>query len=327
MQKEKKIVSQSSANKCPECGSSNFIHDYDTGETVCGDCGLVLSELMIDKGPEWRAYTREEKIARSRVGAPTTYSIHDKGLSTTIGGPFGVYRDAFGKKLPLKTRLQMWRLRKWQTRSRVQSSTERNLTQATTELNRLCDRLSIPDLVKERAAIIYRKALRQRLIRGRSIETMVAAALYAACRDSGIPRTLKEIAGEDRENRNIIARYYRLLLREFDLQMPISDPVDCISKIAETVGISGKTQGLAVRILREAQAKRISIGKGPMGLAAAALYIACLLTDEKNTQREIADVAKVTEVTIRNRYKKLAERLGLKIPSKSEKTRSFLFWA
>jgi transcription initiation factor TFIIB len=128
-------------DKCPECGSKNLVHDYDTGETICGDCGLVLYEQMLDKGPEWRAFTHEEKTSRSRVGMPTSYSVHDKGLSTTISQ---VDRDAFGRKLPLSTRLQMWRLRKWQIRSRVHSSNDRNLAQAMGELDRLSGKVYIP---------------------------------------------------------------------------------------------------------------------------------------------------------------------------------------
>ncbi len=148
------------SDKCAECGSENLVHDYDTGETVCGDCGLGSIEQMMDKGPEWRAFTQEEKASRSRVGVPTSYSVHDKGLSTAISQ---VDRDAFGRKLPLSTRLQMWRLRKWQIRSRVHSSIDRNLAQAMAELDRLSDKVYIPPPIKEKAAVVYRKALRQRL--------------------------------------------------------------------------------------------------------------------------------------------------------------------
>ena len=129
---------------------------------------------MLDKGPEWRAFTQEEKTSRSRVGMPTSYSIHDKGLSTTISQ---VDRDAFGRKLPLSTRLQMWRLRKWQIRSRVHSSNDRNLAQAMAELERLSSKVSISPPIKEKAAVIYRKALDKTLVRGRSINSIAAAAL------------------------------------------------------------------------------------------------------------------------------------------------------
>jgi transcription initiation factor TFIIB len=298
-------------DKCPECGSSNLIHDYDTGETVCGDCGLVLYEQMMDKGPEWRAFTQEEKASRSRVGVPTSYSVHDKGLSTAISQ---VDRDAFGRKLPLSTRLQMWRLRKWQIRSRVHSSIDRNLAQAMAELDRLSDKVYIPPPIKEKAAVTYRKALDKGLVRGRSIAAIAAAALYAACRGSGTPRTLREIAEASLVDKKDVARCYRLLLRELDVHMPIADPLTYVSKIAERTGISGKTQGIAIQILREARKKRAAAGKDPMGLAAAALYIACLQNNEKKTQKDIAEAAGVTEVTVRNRYKTLKKQLSLELP-------------
>ena len=311
MLSKRRVVPQRFADKCPECGSANLVHDYDTGETVCGDCGLVLHDQMMDKGPEWRAFTQEEKESRSRVGIPTSFSVHDKGLSTAIGR---VDRDAFGRKLPLQTRLQMWRLRKWQIRSRVHSSVDRNLAQAMAELDRLSDKSYIPPSVKEKAAVIYRKALDKGLVRGRSIAAIAAASLYAACRDTGTPRTLREIAEASLVDKKDVARCYRLLLRELGVQMPIADPLTYISKIAERTGISGKTQGLAIQILSDAKRRRAAAGKDPMGLAAAALYLACLQNNEKKTQKDIAEAAGVTEVTVRNRYKSLKRQLGLAVP-------------
>ncbi len=309
--KEVPKTHQRLADKCPECASKNLVHDYDTGETICGACGLVLYEQMLDKGPEWRAFTQEEKTSRSRVGMPTSYSIHDKGLSTTISQ---VDRDAFGRKLPLSTRLQMWRLRKWQIRSRVHSSSDRNLAQAMSELDRLSGKVSISPPIKEKAAVIYRKALDKGLVRGRSISAIAAAALYAACRKSGTPRALREIAEASLVDKKDVARCYRLLLQELDFHMPIADPLTYVSKIAEKNGVSGKTQGVAIAILREARRKRVVAGKDPMGLAAAALYIACVQHNEKITQKDIAEAAGVTEVTVRNRYKALKIQLNLEIP-------------
>jgi transcription initiation factor TFIIB len=310
--KEGSKVHQHLVDKCPECASKNLVHDYDTGETICGACGLVLYEQMLDKGPEWRAFTQEEKTSRSRVGSPTSYSIHDKGLSTTISQ---VDRDAFGKKLPLSTRLQMWRLRKWQIRSRVHSSTDRNLAQAMAELERLSSKVNISPPIREKAAVIYRKALDKGLVRGRSINSVGAAALYAACRKSGSPKTLREIAEASLVYKKDVARCYRLLLKELDFHMPISDPLTYISKIAEKNGVSGKTQGAAIAILRDAKQKRFSAGKDPMGMAAATIYIACVQNKEKITQKDIAEAAGVTEVTVRNRYKALKRQLNLEIPN------------
>jgi transcription initiation factor TFIIB len=302
---------QITVKKCPECGSTNLIHDYDTGETICGKCGLVVQDVMMDKGPEWRAFTQEEKESRSRVGIPTSYSVHDKGLSTSIDR---IDRDAFGRKLPLSTRLQMWRLRKWQIRSRVHSSIDRNLAQAMTELDRLSSKVSAPSAVKEKAALIYRKALDEGLVRGRSIAAIAAASLYAACRITGTPRSLREIAEASLVGKKDIARCYRLLLRKLSLHIPIADPMIYVTKIARRADISGKIQAEAVKILKEARRRHVSAGKDPMGLAAAALYIACKQMSEKKTQKEIADAAGVTEVTVRNRFKTLKRQLDINLP-------------
>lgn len=295
---------------CLECGSSDLVEDFDLGEVICHHCGLVLSEHAINRGPEWRAFTKEERDERGRVGLPTSFSIHDKGLSTVIDR---VNRDAYGRQLPLATRLEMLRLRKWQIRTRVHSSADRNLAQAMADLDRLTDKLHIPNPIKERAAVIYRKALESGLVRGRSIAAIAAASLYAACRLSETPRTLKDLSAATRIRKKDVARCYRLLVRELDLRMPVEDPVKCVSKIATKVDISMPTQRRAMGIINEARRIGIVAGKDPMGLAAAALYVACVIEQEKKTQKEIAEVANVTEVTVRNRYKGLKESLKLNV--------------
>jgi len=295
---------------CPECASTNLVEDLDQGEIVCGECGLVLREHTENQGPEWRAFTREEKDERSRVGTPTSYSVHDKGLSTVIDR---VNRDAFGRELSASTRLQMLRLRKWQIRARVHSSVDRNLAQAMAELDRLADKVHIPASIKEKAALVYRKALDKGLVRGRSISAIAAASLYAACRFTETPRTLKEIATASLVRKKDIARCYRLLLRELEMRMPIADPIRCVPKIASKIGVGEKTQQTAFDILHKAESAKAIAGKDPMGLAAAALYIACVMESERNTQKEIAAAAGITEVTVRNRYKGLKELLKLKV--------------
>jgi transcription initiation factor TFIIB len=295
---------------CPECRSTYIIKDPDTGELICSACGLVMRESILNEGPEWRAFTPMEKDSRSRVGVPLSFAVHDKGLTTMIGR---VGRDAFGRQLPLVTKLQMLRLRKWQIRSRVHSSVDRNLAQAMAELDRLSDKLHIPPSLKEKAAVIYRKALDKGLVRGRSISAITAASLYAACRITQTPRTLREICLQSPIAKKDIARCYRLMLRELDIQMPKPEAQLRVPKIAAMVGVGERTQQVAIEILREATKLKTTAGKDPMGLAAAALYIACVMCDEKRTQKMIADAAGVTEVTIRNRYKGLKEVLKLKI--------------
>lgn len=302
--------------RCPKCGSQELIKDVDMGEIICSGCGLVVRDLMLDRRPEWRAFTPEEKRSRRRVGPYTSYSRYDMGLSTT----FRTSRDAYGRRIPLKTRFQMMRLRRWNVRARMQSSFDRNLSQAMSELQRLSDKLHIPTSVQETAAIIYRRALRAGLVRGRSIKALVTSSLYAACRMTNTPRPLREVAAVSTLDRKEISRCYRLLLRRLRIKMPINNPMEYVSKIASKAGISQRAQGRAIIILRESEGEKLTTGKDPVGLAAAALYIACLLEDEDVTQRSLADAAGVTEVTVRNRYKGLAEGLNLS-PKNSSKGR------
>jgi transcription initiation factor TFIIB len=325
-----KVIQKEMPEKCPECGSINLLRDSDTGEITCGNCGLVLDERTLDDGAEWRAYSQEEKEERSRVGMPESLFVHDKSLTTTLKP---IHRDSSGK--PIKDFFGMKRLAKLQDRSKVHSALERNLVQALTELDRLTDKCHLPSQIKEMAATIYRKALEKGLARGRAIMALIAACLYAACRQAGIPRTLDEIAKASLVTKKEIRRCYNLLVRELELQMPLPKTISYLSKIAERIGISGKTQGKAIEILYQTKKKHLSWGKNPIGIAAGALYIACELNNEMInyrgysrpvTQKDIAEAAGVTEVTVRNRYKELVKELNIKIPTKSEKIRSFLFF-
>lgn len=305
-----KTVEQSDTHaRCPECKSPHLIEDVDMGELVCRKCGLVLKEGTLDRSPEWRAFTLEESLSKRRVGAPSSYFQFDKGLSTTIR----VDRDAFGRRLPPETKSQMWRLRRWQIRSQM-GDKGRNLVKAMDVLQRLCEKLQIPSPVQETAAVIYRKALNQGLVQGRSIVALVAASLYVACRLTRTPKTLNEIVGASLRSRKEVSRCYRTLLRRLEIRQPIHDPIEYITKIAEKAGIPSEVQGLAVRILREAKGRQITAGKDPMGVAASVLYVASQLKKNKKiTLESIAKAAKRTEVTIRNRKKDLVKGLNLKI--------------
>jgi transcription initiation factor TFIIB len=266
-----------------------------------------MSNTILDQTPEWRAFTPQERRTKTRVGSPTSLKQFDKGLSTT----FHPFRDTYGRALPMKQRLKMMRLRKWQIRSRTRSSTQRNLSKAMSELTRLSDNLRIPMTVAENAALIYRKALDEGLIRGRSIKSIAAASLYAACRLTRIPRSLKTIVQASPRSRRDISRNYRLLQRELNLKMPIDDPVKYLPKIASNAGLDQRTQTLAIDLLQRAKDMRGVVGKGPAGIAAAALYIAAFMNGKNVTQRKLASAAGVTEVTVRNRYKGLDKSLGL----------------
>jgi len=237
-------------------------------------------------------------------------TIHDKGLSTMIDWRD---RDSHGKDLTPKRRAQIYRLRKWQRRIRVSDATERNLAFALSEIDRMASHLALPRNVREAASLIYRKAVEERLIRGRSIEGVAAAALYAACRECKVPRTLDEIADVSRVGKKEIGRSYRFIARELLIHLRPTSPVDYIPRFGSELGLSGEVQSKAIELLKEATKKGLTSGRGPTGVAAAAIYIASVLCGERRTQRDVADVARVTEVTVRNRYKELCEKLGLDV--------------
>ncbi len=321
LEKQKRISDKSDSKKgtggyeettveCPECGSRDLIRDYERAELVCDSCGLVIDEDLMDMGPEWRAFDHDQRIKRSRVGAPMTYTIHDKGLSTMIDWR---NRDAYGKLISSANRAQLYRLRKWQRRIRVNNATERNLAFALSELDRMASALGLPRNVRENAAVAYRNAVNKNLIRGRSIEGVAASALYASCRQCGVPRTLDEIASVSRVSRKEIGRTYRFVSRELGLKLMPTSPIDYVPRFCSGLTLKGDVQAKAVEIIRQAQEKELTSGRGPTGVAAAAIYIASILYGEHRTQREVADIAGVTEVTIRNRYKELAEELGIDI--------------
>ena len=275
---------------------------------MCVDCGLVLDEDIIDHGPEWRAFDSEQREKKSRVGAPMTFTLHDKGLSTMIGLQ---NRDSYGKSIPTKNRAQIYRLRKWQSRTRIVDGTERNLALALSALDRMASGLSLPRTVRETAALIYRKAVVQNLIRGRSIDGVTAAALYAACRQCHVPRTLDEISGSAHLSRKEIGRNYRYVAHALELRLNPTTPQEYISRFCSELKLSAAVQTKTFDLLKEAAGEELMSGRGPTGLAAASLYIASVLCGEHRTQREIAEVAGVTEVTIRNRYKELIEKLKI----------------
>jgi len=294
---------ESTATACPECSGSLVIDD-EHGETVCEDCGLVVESDEIDRGPEWRAFDSSEKDQKSRVGAPTTNMMHDKGLSTNIDWRD---KDAYGNSLSGKQRQKMQRLRKWNERFRTRDSKERNLKQALGEIDRMASALGLPENVRETASVIYRRALDEDLLPGRSIEGVSTASVYAAARQAGVPRSLDEITEVSRVEKSEIARTYRYVVRELSLEVRPADPESYVPRFASSLELSDEAEHRARQLLQNAKEQGVHSGKSPVGLAAAAVYAAALLTNEKTTQAAVSEVADISEVTIRNRYHELLE--------------------
>jgi len=290
--------------KCPDCGSTHFFHDPEKAERICTKCGLVVEESMVDVGQDWRAFDYEQRIKRARTGAPLTHKRHDKGLTTEIGKSA---TELF--KVPAKKRSQFFRIRKWQ--KRLLTSKDRNMSFALSELQRLVSYLGLPKTLHEEVAKLYERALQKGLVRGRSIESIIAALVYSLAREYETPRTLTEISQASGIGKRELGRTYRYISRKLDLRILPARAETYIPRFSSMLKLSDKIQMRAIKILRKAKEKDVVSGKGPCGCAAAAIYIASVLEGERKTQREVADVVGVTEVTIRNRYKEIAEALNL----------------
>ncbi len=269
---------------------------------------LRITKIKKTTSTNGYAYDLTVPGAQNFVGGRGGLFLHntkfDKGLGTDIGQKGDIY------KLDSKDRNKFFRLRKWQYR--VSTAIERNLKLALAELRRVASYLKLPKSVEEEAARVYTMAVQRGLVRGRSMESVVAGALYAACRRHEVPRTLDELAEASGIDKKEIGRTYRFVTRELGIRILPSNPVDYLPRFASALKLTPDTQSKAVEILEKAQQSELTSGRGPTGIAAASLYVAALINNEKKTQREVADVAGVTEVTIRNRYKELLKKLNLK---------------
>ena len=308
-------MSSNFIKKCPECESINLTYDPNIGEIICNECGLVVEEKMVDSGIDIQGkFDKGDK--KGRGGAPISMQKFDKGLTTNVGEISDIYR------LEAKQTRKFLRLKKWQ--ERVSTSIERNLRLAMAELRVVASYLNLPNVVRDETARIYNYVLQRGMVRGRSMESVIAACLYTACRSYGIPRTLDEMATASDVERKEIGRTYRFIIRKLKIKVKQSSPKDYISRFASVLKLSPKTQNDALKVLKKAEDIELTSGRGPAGISAASLYVAALMNDEKKTQREVADIAGITEVTIRNRYKELIDKLKLedKIKQKEEELRS-----
>ncbi len=287
--------------RCPECDGRLRTQE---SQIHCEECGLVVDEDRIDHGPEWRSFSDEDRQSKSRVGAPTTGMLHDRGLSTTIDWR---NRDGYGGLLSNERRRKFQRLRRWDERFRTQDSSDRNLKHALGEIDRMGSALGLPDSTCETASVIYRRALEEDLLPGRSIEAMATASLYASLRQAGIPRSVDELATVSRIDYLEATRAYRYLVRELELPMAPPDPLEYVPRYASQLEVSNETEQRARQLLKNGIEAGVHSGKHPVGLAAAALYAGGRLTGEDLTQDIVSGATDVSEVTIRNRYQELLE--------------------
>jgi len=287
------------------CKTYPIITDSERGEIFCGGCGLVLLQNMEDVSYENHGYTQEQFMTQTRTGPGTSLTMHDKGLSTVIGKDI----DSTGHSISSKTKQAFRRLRIWDQRSKSRSAS--SLTRALTQLNSMKTKLGIPDAVIENAAYIYRKAVAAELTRGRTMSSLISASLYASCRESNTPRTLDDISDAGNVERRILSRDLRTLIRRLELNLNQYDTGSFIVKIANNLKLKERTKRNALDILHRSEKEEITAGKNPIAQAAASLYLACLLNDEKVSQKKFSKTAEVSDVTVRNRVAQIRRTLNL----------------
>ena len=293
---------------CPDCKGTHLKRDYDHAEIVCADCGLVLEDNIVDTGPEWRAFDMQQENALARAGPPMSTTLPDKGLSTEISP---TNRDYYGRSISNKNQSMLFRMRKWQRRARASKSAERNMAVAMREMQAVATNLKLPRRIQETAAFIYRRAIQEQSLSGRAIEMVACAALYAACRQEGVPRTLTEISRHSRYSRKEISRTYQVMVKALKMHSMPPLPEDYLPRICSKLELP-KVEGAARDLLRAAQDVPLT-NSVPISLAAAAVYIASIVNNERRKQKDVARAADLTEVTIRSRYKEMAQFLNIDI--------------
>jgi transcription initiation factor TFIIB len=293
--------------KLDRCSVYPMVTDTERGEVVCGGCGLVLLQRLEDTSHENTSFTQDEYMTKTRTGPATSLSMYDMGLSTNIG----YNTDATGNSLSAMTKTTFNRLRMWDQRSKSKSST-RNLTVALTILSGITSKLGIPEHVTKQAAYIHRKIIAAKLTRGRSIRSLIAASLYAACRETNTPRTLDDIANAANVEKKLLSRDLRTIIKELDLHLKQYDNTGFITRLSNDLGIKEKTKRDAFEILEKSQEKRIADGKNPVAQAAACLYLSCLINNEKLSQRRFSEMSGISSVTIRCRIAAMRKALNLK---------------
>ncbi len=287
------------------CKTYPAITDSERGEIVCGGCGLILLQNMADASYENNGYSSEDFMKLSRTGPATSLTMNDRGLSTVIG----TNKDSAGKTLSSKTKYEFNRLRTWDQRSKSRKTV--SFSKAFTLLHGMKTKLGISNNVVENAAYIYRKVVGAKLTRGRTTASLIAASLYAACRENNIPRTLDDIAEAGNVERRVLSRDLRTIIKKLELNLNQYDTSSFISKISNNMCLREKTKRDAFKILSLCEKEQITAGKHPVAQAAASLYISCIMNGEKISQKKFAAESGISDVTIRNRVVLIKKTLKL----------------
>ena len=283
---------------CLECGGKDtFIKEK--GEVVCNNCGLIISERNIDFfNFGTRFFTAEEMEKKVSTGPPQTIFSNLK-KSTII--KTNSIRNPDLKRAAKKDRLIEWH--------------EKNLIIAGNEIKRITASLRLPSYVKDMAMTLYKRFIKDNILSGRSINGMVAACIFYVCRVKQISRSLKEISNKanlKQYNSKEVYNCYKTLIKELDLKPPPPDPISFVPRFISELGLDLKVESPTIKIIRTFTSRSCSTGKDPRVIAASSLYLVCKMIYIPISQKKIAKVAGITNITLCKRYKEILDLLFLK---------------
>jgi transcription initiation factor TFIIB len=298
--------------QCETCNpsESKLITDVESGEIICNRCGIVVERDLEDTQKLW--YKAEDDSSDTKNGSPTSLTLYDQGLATKIGN---TNRDASGNVINSMMMTRLNKMRYHDKRSQINKSA-RNLIRAFRQLDSLKDKLGLSNAVIEKTAYIYRKVQEAGLVRGRKINTVLGASLYIACREFGIPRTLREITSINNEKYRETSRVYRQIVLFLERQIPQINLYQYVEKVGKKANLEEKNIRQALQLMKKVQDAGLSAGKDPMGVVGAVIYLSVPKSDENSGQRIIkqaiiADAAGVSDVTIRHIYKEIEKKISL----------------
>lgn len=303
-------------SRCAECRAP-LIHDIESGEMVCCKCGIVAREHMPDPGTSPLGTFGDQDIRLPKVSGQVTLSRHDGGIITSIAAS---RTDFSGNVIERVTQSKMTKLRKWQSRIRINGSRDRRTSDILHKITDICNVLSLPKMVLETASLTYRNLDSVADLKNKSVIGIASVMVYMGCKKCDAIRSMSEIVSsicpqkDVRLKTKLANRYYRTLVLETG--SPRSEPIPIekyISKISNMSDSGGYAERLALQLARKAKNQDISNGRDPGGLAAAYLCIASMLLSSDNIQRDIAEASGVTEFTVRCRCKEILSTYDIRI--------------
>jgi len=287
-------------DSCPNCSAPlyQYARRQSDGRLVCTSCGYVIEESPIDSGPEWRSFTEEDRTRRSRVGAPLTDRVHDKGITTYIYAP---RNDIRARKLIA-------------IQASLRSHGHKKLIKVLQEANRVATRLQLPSRVAETMARIVRQLQSLGMIKKNNVNEYLAAAAVVAARIERHPLTMRDAADILGLNEQDVWKAYRRIVTRLKVRVTTPPkPQMYVSRIASKLGLSGEVEALATRFTVLLARTGLAQGKPPEALAAAAVYVSSILLDQKRNQLTVAKAIGVTDATIRNRYRDIVDNFYIEV--------------